>query len=285
MTSNDASTGTYYSEGGTVTNTQSRGRHATQDEGLSRESTKTHVEGYSSSAEATVRQERSTGERSSRNISDSIARHRDLLADTGFMAQVAQRNHMSEARFYNQDDIDVLRMVENYAAERGMFQQASNMPEQSLAGTRFATTPEAVGEQGAVDARGISHQTATAATANNRAVGVSASVGSRIPVTVALPLAMATDAKSKVGSEDQAAKSESLPFVKNVQIWTNEGEALGSGPVATSVVVDEAVGNSVLTTVDNAKKALSGSAPEFKGQPLSDAEQKQKAPPVSPTKN
>lgn len=284
-TSSDASRGTYYSEGGTVTNTQSRGKHATQDQGLSRESTKTHVEGYSSTSEATLRQDSSTGERSSRNISDSIERHRDLLADTGFMAQVAQRNHMSEARFYNQDDIDVLRMVENYAAERGMFQQASSMPQQSLSGSTLSTTPESIRDQAANDAQGISNQTAITAVANNRAVGVSSSVGARIPVTVALPLAMATDAKSKVGREDESARTESAPFVKNVQVWTNEGQELGTGPVVTSSVVDKAVSNSVLTTVGNAKRALTGSPPEFNDKPLSDAEQKQKAPTVTPTKN
>ena len=282
--STDASRGAYYSEGGTVTNTQSKGRHATQDQGRSRESTKTHVEGYSNSGEANLREEHSGAERSSRSFNDSIARHRDLLADAGFMAQVAQRNHMSEARFYNQDDVDVLRMVEDYASEKGMFQQANRLRDQSLSGRVIATTPAAIREQASVDAQGIQNQTAAVAVANNRAVGVAANVGSRIPVTVALPLGLANDAKTKVINEEASARSEAAPFVKNVQVWTNDGQALGTGPVVTSSVVDTAVGNSVVTTVGNAKRQLSGMAPEFDGRALSEEEQKQIAPPLKPTK-
>ncbi len=284
-TSRDANRGAQFSETGTVTNTQSRGEHATQDEGISRESTKTHVDGYSNAREASLRQDRSSGERTSRSISDSIDRHRDLLADSGFLAQVAQRNKMSEARFYNQDDIDVLRMVEDYASEKGMFQTASNLPQQGLSGASMAATPAALQEQHANDRTQISNNVKSAAAANHRVVGVSGRADQRLPVTVALPLEMATQAKTEVGHEIEASKTETAPFVRNVQIWTNDGQALGTGPVVTSSVVDSTMKNSIKATVTNMGRDLTGQAPEFNEVPLTETEQQQKAPPIRATKN
>jgi len=208
-----------------------------------------------------------------------------LLADSNFLAQVAQRNNMSEARFYNQDDSDVLKMVENYASERGMFQTSSSMPQQSLSGSPMATTPEALRDQNARDGNQISNNVKSAAVANNRVVGVSAKAGQRLPVTVAMPLEMATHAKTQVGRDIETSKTETAPFVKNVQVWTNEGQALGTGPVVTSKVVDKAMENSVATTVINMKREVMNEAPEFNGAPLSDSEQQQKAPPLKSTKN
>ncbi len=193
------------------------------------------MDGYSNAREASLRQDRSSGERTSRNISDSIDRHRDLLADSGFLAQVAQRNKMSEGNvFYNQDDIDVLRMVEDYASEKGMFQTASNLPQQGLSGASMAATPAALQEQHPNDGAQISNSVKSAAAANHRVVGVSGRADQRLPVTVALPLEMATQAKTEVGHEIEASKTETAPFVRNVQIWTNDGQALGTGPVVTS---------------------------------------------------
>ena len=284
-TSRDANHGVQFSESGTVTNSQSRGEHATQDEGISRESTKTHVDGYSNTSEASLRQDRSSGERTSRSISDSIDRHRDLLADSSFLAQVAQRNNMSEARFYNQDDIDVFRMVEQYASEKYMFQTASSLPQQGLSGATMAATPAALQEQHIKDGTQISNNVKSAVAANHRAVGVSNKADQRLPVTVALPLEMATQAKTEVGHEIESSKAETAPFVRNIQIWTNEGQALGTGPVVTSIVVDDAVANSVESSISNATRMFTGKPPNFKGKPLLDEEQKQTAPPISSTKN
>ena len=281
----DAGQGVYYNTAGTVSNAQSHGRLATQDEALSRESTRTQVDGYSETNDATLRSDSSVGQRANRSLSDSVAQHRDLLADPAFLAQVAQRNHMSEARFYNQDDVDLMRMVERYADERGMFQQATSLPRQSAAGVPLATSAGALQAAHAFESGSVSNRTAAAGVRHDRSVGISGQVTAPLANTVALPLATATDARTNVDKGVATGAAAAAPFVKNVQVWTNEGNPLGTGPVSTQTVTDQAVKSAAKSTLKNAWDALTGERPQHNGISLTEGEQQQKAPPIFPTKN
>lgn len=123
--------------------TRSRGEQSSQTSRHGQDAVYSDAHDRAYERDAVNRREYGTGDRTNRSESDTFTVHRDLMADPHLFAKVAARNGMTPARFANQSQENILRMVEDYVAEKGMVQRAKTMPQETFAGE---TLPAHAGE-------------------------------------------------------------------------------------------------------------------------------------------
>lgn len=97
--------------------------------------------------DATTRDEHGIASRASRNESHSFSTRRDLLSDTNFMRQVAQRNHMSPSRFYSQETSTILKQAQEYAEEMDAMKVSRNMNITTFSGGALSSTRTQIDDQ------------------------------------------------------------------------------------------------------------------------------------------
>lgn len=244
-----------------------QGTQAAQTNKDGREAIRSNVAELSTSRDAVQRHENTLTDRASRSEARTLSNEHNFLNDAEFMKQVAQRNGMSAMRFYSQETPTILRMANEYAAEKGYVAAASNLNSQTLSGSSLPTT--SAGLSGvASDARsglGTSKQIDDKARQDVRRTGYSGA--DPLKVQTGLP-AVGSQAFSSVPGALNPSNPTSIParaesFNANVEAWASPKGALGTGNANPMGVVEDMEKADIADTGKQLFGAVTGTGKKF----------------------
>ncbi len=260
-----AERGSRAEQGGTGDQSAQTNRHG-------RDAALTNVDELSRVRDVSDRREYGTGDRSNRSESNSFTVHKDLMADPYLFQKVAARNGMTAMRFANQSEERIMQMVQDYASEKGMVQQATTMPQQTFAGERLPTTKAELDKQSATDRAGIPQDIGAV---HKKKVAQTGYAGTApVAVDTSAP-SIISESKGDVQGQLDPKNKGSIParagaLDENVHAWASPDKAVGEGR-ANPAAVNE--GNMIRDGQDTVLKAwdkLTGGDGTADGEKLND---------------
>lgn len=223
------------------------------------------------------RREFGVGDRINRSESSSFTTHKDLLSDPYLFAMVASRNGMTAMRFANQAEDRILQMVQDYVGEKGMVQQASNMPQQTLASESLPVTARELGGQSARDRATMP----TSVSATHRKKVAKTGYGGTEPLQVDTSLpAKVIESRSSVQGQIDPKNAASIParaatLDENVNAWASPDKKLGEGRANPLAVVEDMEGRDIKDTALKVWDRLTGGDGTADGEKLNDNQRRE----------
>lgn len=258
-------TGSHTEQASNTEQTHQTNRHS-QDAALSNLDERSHIRDVSD------RREYGTGDRISHSKSDSFSVHKDLMADPYLFEKVAVRNGMTAMRFANQSEDRIIEMVQNYASEKKMVEQASAMPQQTLSSEKIPTTQNGLSVQSHKDRSTMSsdittqHHTKVAKTTFSGAEPLNVN-------TTTHPITEST--KARVESQLDQKNKESIParagaLDENVHAWASPDKSIGEGRANPASVTEEAIARDTVDTFKKSWDKLTGGDGTANGEKLNE---------------
>lgn len=257
-------------QGGTSTQASQTDRHG-------RDASLSSVDEVSRVRDVSDRREFGTGDRFNRSESSSFTTHKDLLSDPYLFAKVASRNGMTAMRFANQAEDRILQMVQDYVDEKGMVQQASNMPQQTFAGESLPITAHELGGQSVRDRATIP---TSISAAHRKKVAKTGYEGTEpLQVDTSLP-AKVIESRSSVQGQLDPKNTGSIParaahLDENVNAWASPDKKLGEGRANPLAVVEDMEGRDIKDTALKVWDRLTGGDGTADGEKLNDNQRRE----------
>lgn len=249
---------TQYNKEGHLTTDQSRGTRSDQGDHHSRDAVRSNVRERSTVDDVSDRNERGVGDTASRRQTESATISRDLMADPNLLEKVAQRNGMTAARFMGQGEGRMLAMVKEYAAEKGMLQQAQTMPTEGLSGRAIPQNKGDLERQSKLDRKELPNDIDQTHRRNVKKTGFRGTAP--VQVEPKLPT-VAQEARAEVDGKldpnnKQSIPARAAPLVDNVHAWSGAGQKLGETGAKPMGVVEEIEKRDVVDTAKDVKNAV-----------------------------
>lgn len=230
---------------------QNSGQNNRESTDASRSSVIEHAQHH----DATTRDERAVGNRTSRGESHSFSERRDLLSDTHFMEQVARRNGMTPQRFYAQGTSMILAQAQMYAEETDALKSSKQLNNATFSGDTLPTNKSQIQHQ-AIESQDRLRMDVDRK--HQLQKGKTGFQGSEpIPTNIA-ESTMFKKNKELISKNVDATQTTSLPgraaaFDENVQAWASYDKKPGEGRANPMQVVEAA---EILDLKDTGRKAL-----------------------------
>ncbi len=257
-------------QGGTSTQSSQTDRHG-------RDASLSGVDEVSQVRDVSDRREFGVGDRINRSESSSFTTHKDLLSDPYLFAKVASRNGMTAMRFANQAEDRILQMVQDYVGEKGMVQQATNMPQQTFAGETLPVTVSELGSQSARDRATMP----TSVSAAHRKKVTKTGYGGTTPLQVdtSVPTKV-IESRSSVQGQLDLKNPASIParaatLDENVNAWASPDKKIGEGRANPLAVVEDMEGRDIKDTALKVWDRLTGGDGTADGEKLNDNQRRE----------
>lgn len=263
---------TSFQETGSRTVHNQKGEQSAQTNRHGREAARSNVDEHSRVNDAVERNEHGVGNRASRGESNAFSVHHDLMADPEFMSQVAARNGMSAMRFYSQETPTIMKQVQDFAAEKGMVAQASNLNGQTFDGGHMPTTKSELHNLSEHEQGDIKDDIDGKHKKKVRKTGFTGA--GALDVHTGLP-AVGSDARGAVEGNLNPDNKTSIParagaFDENVQAWASPDKKVGEGRANPMGVVEDMEGRDIKDTGKKVWDKLTGGDGTADGEKLND---------------
>lgn len=238
--------------------TNGTGQQSNQNDRHGRDAALTNVDERSTVRDVSDRAEAGVGNRGSRSASESVSLSRDMMADPNFISKVAARNGMSAARFMGLEEGRILAMVKDYAAEKGVFHDATTMPKQGLSGEAIPTTRRDLRKRSEHDREELPDDIAT----RHRRKAAATGFGGTAPVNADTTMPALVDAAEKeVRTHLDPKSGGSIPdraaaLTDNAHAWASPDRELGEGRAKPAAVTEGMIGRDIANTATDVKNAV-----------------------------
>lgn len=261
-----------YQEVGSRTTQGGTGTQANQMDRHGRDASLSNVDEVSRVRDVSDRRELGTGDRANRSESNSFSTHKDLMADPYLFEKVASRNGMTAMRFANQSEDRIMGMVQDYVSEKGMVQQASNMPQQTFAGEKLPTSKGELEKQSTTDRAGIPQNIAGAHKKKVAQTGYGGAAPLKVDTSAP---SIISESKGDVQGQLDPKSKGSIParagaLDENVNAWASPDKKLGEGRANPMAVVEDMEGRDIKDTGLKVWDKLTGGDGTADGEKLND---------------
>ena len=218
------------------------------------------------------RYESGVQQRVGRSESDSFNVRRDLMADPHLLEKVAASNGMSAMRLASETEESIMSMVQDYLAEKEIYQRAVMMPNQGLVGGKMLSTVDEVMKRAEAAKADIPNDIAPQY--RNKASQTGFSGADELPVDTT-PSERIQSTQKRVAQQMDPDESSSLPgraanLDNNVHAWASPDKAIGEGRANPMAVVEKAEIKDAIDTFDKAVDKLKGGDGTADGEKLTD---------------
>ena len=153
------------------------------------------------------------------------------MADPYLFEKVAARNRMTAGRFANQSEDRIMEMVQAYASEKGMVQQATTMPQQTFAGETLPATKDELEKHSAKARAGVSQDIQGVHKKKVAQTGYGGTAPLKVD-TSAPPII--SESRGDVQGQLDPKNNGSIParsgaLDENVNAWASPDKAVGAG--------------------------------------------------------
>lgn len=232
------STGFHQTE--SLVSRESDNQQSAQNNRQSIDAARSNVDEHSVLKDAINRNEYGVGNRTSHGENQSFSIRHDMLNDTEFMQQVAQRNGMSAMRFYSQETPTILKKAREYAEERGVLSSSQQLNNTTYSGENVPTTKSAIQHHADENQGKLSNDIDKKYHLKRNQTHAQSVEG--ISVNTSEPAIV--DANKNLVRENLESKNlDSIPsrsavFDENVEAWASHDKKVGEGRADPMAVVE-----------------------------------------------
>lgn len=261
-----------YAIRGSRANQREDGVQAAQNNRHSIDASRTKADENFRVKDTSSRLENGVGSRVNRSESNSFTVHEDLMASPQFLQAVAARNGMSQSRFANQSDSQVMEMIQNYVSEMQVAQKSTTMPTQNFAGDKLPTTAPELKKIEEDNKKGIPQNINSIHAGNVASTGYAGAAPLKVDTSTPEIVGSSTaavdaqlDPKNKGSIPSRAAKLD-----ENVTAFASPDKEIGAGRANPAAMNEESMKRDVVDSFDKLVDKVTGGDGMADGEKLND---------------